>query len=508
MTIDSDDNTTMSEVPVDSESERATDDPPVIPFPGVAENGSEMARDDRGLAIAYMAEENAGDRRLRFSNQHLLWHYDGVAGIWRRLEDGQIPDFNARLYEFVRFHMPDQRKPSQATSRYRSVRRMLFETLGQYHAGPDAFDANPELIGFSNGVYDVAHDRLLCHSPDHMLTVGRDYEHDPSATCPRFERFLSEVLVRHRDPSDDTSPLVPDPELRQLVQEMMGYCLVAHCRAERGFFLYGDGRNGKSTLIRVIRQVVGEQNACDFDIRQIANPQMNLRLIGKLVAVQSELDAGATIPDARFKTVVSGESLTAKAVFKTPVSFEPFATLIMAGNNLPATRDRSRGMWARTIVIPFLATFEGEAADANLQGIFVPELAGIFNLAIEGYRRLRDNGWRFTEATAAREATTRYREESDPILLWFNDALSPSSNAARILTAELFDHYVAYCSRFRYRAVNYNGFSKRLRGIVDGREGSHWGTTAADGTEFSMSFHRSARSRAYVGNFAIVSVTG
>jgi P4 family phage/plasmid primase-like protien len=509
MSTDTGSSTTMTEeylrrTTADMEAVPAVgDDPGSIPSPRIDEAPEPVGDDDRSLARAFMAEENADGRRLRFSNRDVLWSYDAASGVWRRLSASDAVAFAGRLYDFVLARLRTEGEANRASSRYRSIRRILFETLHDYCVDPDGFDRNHDLIAFANGVYDLSRDRLLPHGPENMLTIGREYDHDPTATCPRFEQFLDEVLVSPVNPADDTSPLLPDPELRLLVQEMMGYCLATDCRAERGFFLVGEGRNGKSTLIRIVRQVVGEENACDFDVRDLGDPQMTLRLMGKLVAVQTELDAGKAIPDARFKAIVSGEGLTAKEVYKVPVSFKPFATFIMAGNDLPATRDRSKGMWARTIVIPFLSTFEGPAADANLQDRFVAELPGIFNFAIEGYRRLRDGGWRFTEAAAARRATVQYREESDSILLWFCDSLQPSETRTKVATASLYDDYVAHCNRLHLPAANGLAFGKRLKRIVEGREGRPWATRADDGTEFDMEFHRDAGCRGYVGHFAL-----
>ncbi len=468
---------------------------------GVANLGG----DDMSLAAAFMRSLDDAGRLVRYSTKDLLWEYDHDRGVWRRFTESDMRAFNAALYEFVRDRLPANHRNDRSTSRYRSVRRVLFDTLGDYHVAPDEFDVDSNLIAFRNGVYDLERDVLLPHDPSHMLTSTRDYDHDPKATCPRFVRFLEEVLVRRLDPTDETSPLVPDRQLWLLVQEMMGYSFATHCRAEKVFFMYGDGRNGKSALIRVLCQVVGEHNVCDFDVREIGNSQMNDRLIGKLVAVQTELDAGTTIPDARLKAMASGEGMTAKVVYEKVVSFHPFATLIMAGNNLPTTRDRSKGFWARTVVIPFLATFEGDAADANLQDRFLPELAGVSNFAAEGYRRLRDNGWRFTEAATSVQATLRYREETDSVLSWFDDSLRAATATIKVQTADLFDSYSEYCRRFRFAADNLTRFSKRIRQIVDAREGQAWSTAADGGTPFSMAFHRAASSRGYVGTFQLVS---
>lgn len=483
------------------------DDTDCLPFPGVVGSDVDEDPDDRGLAQAFMDEIALQGRLVRFSSPDMLWEYDDRRGVWRRLSKGERLQFDDLLSEFLRARFRELGRGNLSHSRLSSVRKMLFGTLSQYYIDPSLFDSNAYLISFCNGVYDVERDALLPHDPDHMLTIARDYDYDPTAECPRYMRFLDEVLVRHEDPDDDHSPLVSDPELRALVQEMMGYCVATHCRAERGFFLHGNGRNGKSALIRVIQQVVGGHNVCDaFDVREIANPQMNLKLMGKLVALQAELDAGARIPDARYKLVVSGEALTAKEVYRVPVTFTPFATLIMAGNSLPETRDRSRGFWARTVVVPFLARFEGDAADTNLQDRFIPELAGIFNFALEGHRRLEAQGWKFSESASAREAAIRYREDSDAVLSWFNESLQVASGTVKLPTRGLFDHHCEYCRRFRYPADNLTKFSKRLKQIVDGREGRPFGTVADDGTPFSISFHRDSTCRGYAGEFRLVAV--
>ncbi len=231
---------------------------------------------------------------------------------------------------------------------------------------------------------------------------------------------------------------------------------------------------------------------------------MNTMLVGKLAAIGTEVGSRTTIPDGRYKAFISGEGMPMRHLFHDPAPFAPFATLVIACNDLPSTTDRSTGFWARTVVIPFLNRFEGEAADTNLQDLFVPELPGIFNWAIEGYRRLRDRKWQFPEAVASRAATLQYREDTDSVLHWFSRSAVAAVPAVKVATSELFDHYVEHCRRLGLRADNAILFGKRLKRITDGHEGQPWSTVAEEGTPFSMSFHRDARTRGYVGNFRLV----
>lgn len=471
----------------------------IIPFPATEAVGE----NDLSIAEAFVQHENEGPKPVVVTGKKTLRRYNDDSGLWRDLDDGGVAAFNNRLCRFVGSHLAATEKPAAVGRRYKSVRRMLFEAVPSCHVSPDAFDRGGTKLALINGVYDLERHELLPHSPDHLLTLGVGYAYDPKAKCPRFQQFLEEVLVRHSDPDDDTSPLVPDPELRLLVQEMIGYCLTTHCRAERGFFLLGHGANGKSALIRVIRQMVGEHNVCDgFDVRRISNPNSSMRLTSKLVAIQNELQGGARIDEAAYKAVTSGDPVAARRLYNDETSITPYATLIMAGNELPETRDTSLGFWRRTLVIPFLNTFMDEAADTDLQDKLRSELPGILNFALEGYRRLDGNNWKFTDAEASTNATSRYREDSDPLLLWLNDCLRPSATANSVRVMDLFEHYLAYCGKRRYQPLNYNSFSKRLKVVTENRQGQPWDSTA-DGTPFPMKYRRSAASRAYVGNFIL-----
>lgn len=472
----------------------------VIPFPATEAVGE----DDLSIAEAFVQHENEGPKPVVVTGKKTLRQYIDDSGLWRDLDDGGVAAFNNRLCRFVGSHLAATEKPAAVAGRYKSVRRMLFEAVPSCHVSPDAFDRGGTKLALINGVYDLERHELLPHSPDHLLTLGVGYAYEPEGTCPRFERFLGEVLVRRSTPKDETSPLVADPELRLLVQEMMGYCLCTHCKAERGFFLLGHGRNGKSKLLGVIRQLLGEHNVCDgFDLRRLSNPNSNMRLAGKLAALGIEQQQGVLINEAAYKAFVSGEPLPARLLYNDEVSLTPFAKLIVPGNYLPETRDFSLGFWERTVVIPFLNRFIGEAADTELQEKLTAELPGILNFALEGYRRLRDNGWKFTVAEAAIRATEVYRNDSDAMLLWLDDCLRPSATSSRIPVMSLFEHFEAYCTKRRYLPGKYNNFSKRLKLITENRQGEPWGTAAADGTPFSMAYHRLGQSRAYVGNFVL-----
>lgn len=360
------------------------------------------------LAREFLDKLNEEDPTvIATSGERLLTYCEGV---WRPLTDAEQVQINDRLSDLVQQKLGG----TVPHSTFTSVRKYL-HTIQQHYRSEIEFDTNPDLFGFANGVLNVSTGQFASHDPENWITRARDYQYDPRARAPRFERFLEEVLVE----GDGGEA---DPELIALVQEMFGYCLCPHLRANRVFYLMGEGANGKSVLLSILAKMVGRENVAEgFDVSRL-NDETNAALLHrKLVAIQSEMDADTLLPDGKLKAMASGEPLVGKLLYENKFTFQPHATLILTGNNLPRTRDKSAGFWRRTVVIPFHARFveqptgrTGEKiADPDLDQQLLQELPGIFNWAYHGLQRLRDNQWRLTVPESSAQATKRFRMETD-----------------------------------------------------------------------------------------------
>jgi 5S rRNA maturation endonuclease (ribonuclease M5) len=102
---------------------------------------------------------------------------------------------------------------------------------------PDQLDADQFLLNLPNGTLDLRTGKLQTHRREDLITKLAPVDYDPMAQCPRFKRFLSEIL--------------PDPKVRRFVQKEAGYALTGDVREQDFMILYGTGMNGKSTLVTV-----------------------------------------------------------------------------------------------------------------------------------------------------------------------------------------------------------------------------------------------------------------
>src|SRR5262249_19235949 len=108
----------------------------------------------------------------------------------------------------------------------------------------DKLDAEPLWLNTPTGTLDLATGRIWAPRFGDLLTMATRVGYDPDATCPTWERFLARVL--------------PDPEVRAFFQRSVGYSLTGLTIEQVMWFLYGRGRNGKSTALNALAHPLGD----------------------------------------------------------------------------------------------------------------------------------------------------------------------------------------------------------------------------------------------------------
>lgn len=58
-------------------------------------------------------------------------------------------------------------------------------------------DSDPWLLNCLNGVLDLRNGELVAHSSGRLITKMAEADFDPSAKCPKFEKFLGQIFRDH-----------------------------------------------------------------------------------------------------------------------------------------------------------------------------------------------------------------------------------------------------------------------------------------------------------------------
>ena len=303
---------------------------------------------------------------------------------------------------------------------------------------------------------------LTAGTPDWFSTVALPFEFpiaDEARQCPVWVNFLYQIFEGDQSRVD-------------LLQEAFGLCFLppmGYGKLEAFFVFNGFGRNGKSTVLDVLRTLLGEENTSSLTIEQISDNVMVYALYGKLANICADMNEMDRVQEGLLKAIVSGDSITADRKYKSSVQFRPTCRLFFSCNQLPRFVDTSQGIWRRIQLIPFEYIVPEAEVDPMLGVKLEQELPAIFYWAMEGMRRLQENG-RFSESERCGKALQEYRRHCLPVLMFLQECVEAREGEGYGLTTnELWTKYREWCHACGLKKPKpIHMFSKDIMGFLPG----------------------------------------
>jgi putative DNA primase/helicase len=301
--------------------------------------------------------------------------------------------------------------------------------------------------------------RLAEHSPEVPSIIQLPVAWDPQAESWEVMAFLGAIA-----PEED------DDACLEFLSEWLGYLLIPDTRFQRALMLEGPRDTGKSTFLRVIEALLGENNVTHRTLQSISDDRFAAAdLYGKLANVCADLDAKAVQSSGKFKMVVSGDRMTVEHKYGQPFSYRPHARLIFSANEAPGTADQSDAYFKRWLVLPMHRTIPVADQDARLvQRLATPaELSGLLRHAVEGLKRLMARG-RFEVPPSMGRASEEYRARVDTVVAFAGSqcTLHPE---AKIRPGALYESYRAWCSSNGRMPIGNQRFGEHLLSSFPGQ---------------------------------------
>jgi len=101
-----------------------------------------------------------------------------------------------------------------------------------------------ELIALKNGILDIENKTLGDFNPEFKIKNKIPVNYNPAAYSEIMDKTLNKICCN-------------DKQLRLLIEEMIGYILFRRNELGKCFILTGGGKNGKSTLLDIIKELIG-----------------------------------------------------------------------------------------------------------------------------------------------------------------------------------------------------------------------------------------------------------
>lgn len=264
-----------------------------------------------------------------------------------------------------------------------------------------------ENINFKNCILNVRDGIVIEHTPKLISNIQMNVNYNKDAKCPKFVEWIEGRFNNIED--------------IRVIQEIMGYLMVENIKARKFFIIHGASNSGKSTLLKIINDIIGENNISSIEVQRLEEQFKTAHLKDKIANIFDDIPASKIKENSIIKALVSGTPMNVEFKYKDCFEFKNKARLLFTCNELPISMDRTTGYYNRCLILSMDNVVDKEKIDVNLTGELLSEKSGIVNWAVEGLKRLMENGYNFTSSTSINENITMYKDQNDSLQMFIDE---------------------------------------------------------------------------------------
>lgn len=416
------------------------------------------------VARVFLVHEfRAGDHRSLHHHRGMFYAWNGAAYI-----EITADDLRSKLYKFLDrcktgVGQGEKIKPDQAqvnnvfhalAAAAQLDSRISAPIWLNNTAGPPA----DQLIACANGLLHLPTKTLQPHSADFFTHNAVDFAFDPDAPEPtHWLKFLAELWP------DDRQAI-------ETLQEIFGYCLTGDTSQQKIFLMVGPKRGGKGTIARVLRSLIGADSTASPTLAGLSTNFGIAPLIGKRMAIVSDARLGRhadqqQVIAERLLSISGEDAITIDRKYLSAWTGRLQARFLILSNELPQISDASGALASRFVMLVMRRSFYGRE-DHGLLNRLLPELPGIMNWAIEGWRRLNARG-HFVVPRSSADAVQQLEDLGSPIGAFVREhcVVAPGR---RVEAAGLFLDWCDWCAGQNRHPGTAEQFGKELHAAVPG----------------------------------------
>jgi P4 family phage/plasmid primase-like protien len=334
-----------------------------------------------------------------------------------------------------------------------------------------SLDTDDWLLPCPGGVTcDLTTGKVRRSTPADRMTKIAGVAPDFSMPIPNWIAFLVQVGGGDED------------EFLRLIQVLFGYLLTGSTKEQRLFYIVGRGGTGKSTLVDIIRHVLGDfavmtEAATFAEQRHEPHPAALAALDGRRAVFAPEFE-GRRIDASKTKAFTGDGAMSVRGLYEKFRQVRVTAKLIMVGNSEPQLRTVDEAIRRRFVLIPFNSP--PPKVDLDLPAKLRAEAPGILAWAIRGAQEWVEEGLYIPASIA--QASAEYLDDQDSFGSWIAEHVDLTDRRSFTASAELFAHWRVYAEAANDAAGTAKAFGSRLRKMglqsgwtrVNGKSAKGW----------------------------------
>lgn len=389
---------------------------------------------------------------LMYVPEFATWYaWNGI--YWRKAADVEIEHYAKETIRGLVNEMDDHPEPAEffqfcaLSQQAKMVRNMvsLAASDPRVLVPASALDANPHLIGVQNGVVDLRTLTLMPPDPSYHITRVCGCAYDPTARAPLWEQTMLDVFNGQSD-------------MVEFFQRLVGYAACGQPSEDILVIPFGNGANGKSTVLGTIRRVFG-QYAKAADAGSFVTDGKSgssaggaredlLRLKGSRFVYVSEPDEGGELREGMVKSMTGGDAMPARGLYsKETVEIVPSWVVFMPTNHKPIIKGTDNGIWRRLMLLPFERNFDGDPnviKDPKREEKLAGELTGVLAWILRGAALYKRVG--LAQPHSVKVARESYRSQMDLLAEWLDECCETDGTHNEEM-ARLWESWEAFSRR-------------------------------------------------------------
>lgn len=348
------------------------------------------------------------------------------------------------------------------------ARKMLAVPEGQ-------MDRDPWLLNCQNGTVDLRTGELRAHNPEDYITKIAPLAYDPKAEALLWHQVLGRVTLEE---GAATRPLA------SFLQRWFGYCATGSTREQQFVVHWGSGSNGKSTVLDVVADVLGDYAGTAAPGLLVSNgkdrhPTEIADLFGRRMVTAHETGDGGALREDFVKQATGGDRIKARYMRADFFEFSPTHKLQLLTNHKPIIKGQDVGIWRRVLLMPYAARFgsaeevtAGRAhfiKDNRITDRLKAERQGVLAWVVQGAIAWFTDGLAPPDAVLA--ASRDYQAEQDRVTQFLTEACELGHEYSEPLTfgmGGLYPAYVGWCRESGFHPLAKNRLQAELARAVPG----------------------------------------
>jgi len=297
-------------------------------------------------------------------------------------------------------------------------------------------DPPKNIIAFKNCLYDIDKEEIIDFSEKYFITIKIPIEITSEYTdSEKIDQFFEDIVGKER---------------KEILYELMAYCLLRDYPFQKFFILYGSGENGKTAFLNLVRKFFGTENVASETPQHLVSRNFSkANLWNKLVNISSDIPYIAIENTNVLKELVGGDWTNCERKFKTAFPFKNYAKLIFSANELPQINDKTYAFYRRVYILLFEKKIEKPDPFIIEKITTDKELSGLGWILIKKLIELKKRDFVFSHNPTVKKMEEMYEDLSNPL------------NKFLRTTTEIDEHEKIVKYEFRDRFSNWlreNGF--------------------------------------------------